>query len=1285
MAEQLEDKVGKALPRPVQWYESLQFRLSIGLLVILGILILAFMTVNQTLLRSVLIENNFDLVEQAGTGLVTELGQQVEATEALTRSIASLVERLPFDEKLYKQVVPHLMKTGGNEEIIAGGGVWPEPYQFDPSRERRSFFWARKFDNQLKYYDDYNAPEGLGYHREEWYVPAKYVGRDRCFWSKSYMDPYSLEPMVTCSVPMHREEEMVGVATVDVKLAGLQQFFATRAEKLGGYAFAVDRNNKFLSYPALDMVKVVNVPGKQNQAREFVTVREFATRHPDFKPIAARLQEFSDQLLSLAQEHGGYDPGLSELIANESYQINRHEAQMISATFADPLSPGNGAGDFKSSVRFSMSKDLILGEPVLVSMFIMPKVYWKIVVVTPQQPLIDRASEVTGQILTVLIAIILVSMAGAFLWLRRALVRPLAAMTGEISASPLGGVSVRPLREKGFTEIDLLGSTINRMRDQLSMSFEELRESENRFRLIAESLPEGLVIARRSDGKVLYLNRRLRELFAIPPEEDEHKLRFLDFYDDPADRAQLLLKLQTTNVVSDFVIPARRLDGTRFWMSVSTCAISFMGEDALVTGVIDVTKRKQAEDEVALYRSHLEQMVEERTAELEGAKQVALQAAAAKQNFLANMSHEIRTPLNSIVGIGHLLLMKEHLPAQNRYLLNLNKAGKILLKIINDILDITKMDVGKLKAEAVEFDLDDVLDDLSIHIRPMLAEKSIDAYLLRPANLDRKLVGDPLKLQQVLLNLITNAIKFTHQGYVECDIRFDPLDGDRAELFFNVRDTGIGIPKDKMESIFNAFTQADSATTREYGGTGLGLAISKTLVQLMGGSISVESKPGEGSCFRFQVPMGLAAQDKENPFAGLDSPVHVLTISNDERELNSLERLFSRLSMMPVTAGFDAGAVDILKAAAVSDHPFEVLLMDWDQDKPAKQAMLAGLKASGVRDKLAVIAVTQSITTEDERMLDTGILDAVLSRPVRISRLKSSIGTLLNMEIDAPHLPLSPGGRDRPLADVRILLVEDNEQNQFVVEELMGDAGAEITIAGNGRHALDLIRDRGADAFDIVLMDLHMPVMDGFEAVRLIRRDFGPEELPVIALTAEVFQEVVDKCHHHGMNDYLAKPINPSHAIEVISRWSRRSGRDAVPMAKSEDLVAVPGDPLEHLSLEGGLANLDGRRSLYQKMLRDYLDKYSDFEGELSILLASGPSEEAARFVHTFCGLSGTIGATGLEKAARLFKKELDDCRKNEDVVPPDPESLVSALGLLLLEIRRVLEEGFLDRDPTIH
>ena len=1284
MAEQLEEQVNKTLPRPVQWYESLQFRLTIGLLVILGILILAFMTVNQTLLRSVLIENNFELVEQAGTGLVTELGQQVEATEALTRSIASLVERLPFDEELYKRVVPHLMKTGGDQEIIAGGGVWPEPYLFDPDRERRSFFWARKFDDELKYYDDYNAPEGLGYHREEWYVPAKYVGRDKCFWSKSYMDPYSKEPMVTCSVPMHQRDELVGVATVDVKLAGLQQFFASRAEKLGGYAFAVDRNNKFLSYPALDMVKAVNVPGSNNQAREFINVREFATRHPEFKPIAAKMKEFSDRLLTLAREQSVYNPNLSELIANESYQINRHEAQMITATFADPLSPGrDGADDFQTSVRFSLSQDLILGEPVLVSMFIMPKVYWKIVVVTPQQPVIDRASEVTGKILTVLIAIILISMAGAFLWLRRALVQPLASMTSQISASPLGGVTIRPQREKGFTEIDLLGSTINRMRDQLSLSFEELRESENRFRLIAESLPEGLVIARRSDGMILYLNRRLREMFAIPESEDEHNLRFLDFYDDPRNRAELLQKLQTTDVVSDFVVPARRFDGTRFWMSVSTCSVIFMGEDALVTGVIDVTKRKQAEDQVALYRTHLEQMVEERTAELEGAKQVALQAAAAKQNFLANMSHEIRTPLNSIVGIGHLLLMKDHLPAQNRYLLNLNKAGKILLKIINDILDITKMDVGKLKAEQVEFDLDDVLDDLSIHIRPLLVDKNIDAYILRPARLDRKLIGDPLKLQQVLLNLLTNAIKFTHQGYVQCAIDYSDLKDGRAELRFAVTDTGIGIPKDKMDSIFNAFTQADSATTREYGGTGLGLAISKTLVHLMGGTIAVESRQGEGSCFRFHVNLGLGGMESANPLAKLDMPVRALVVSNDECELDSLERLFNRLAMEPLSAGFDVGVVDMLRAGAVTDHPFEVLLLDWDQEDAAKQEMLEGLKASGLRDKLAVIAVTQSITEADEKLLDRGVLDAVLSRPVRISRLKSTIGTLLNLEIEAAHLPLGADGRDRPLAGVQILLVEDNEQNQFVVEELMGDAGAEITIATNGRHALDLIRDKGAGRFDIVLMDLHMPVMDGFEATSMIRRDYGPDELPVIALTAEVFQEVVDKCHSHGMNDYLAKPMNPSHAISVISQWARNkgNGRDGFqsdPRDRDRELRELPreaeaGD-WKYLSLERGLANLDGRRPLYAKMLRDYRSKYGEFGETVSRLLADGEQEEVLRYIHTFSGLSGTIGAAPVEMAARRFKKELD----SRAAVDPDHALAQLSMDLsgLLDEIDRLLDSG---------
>ena len=1288
MTDKDDHRLSRTGTRPVQWFESLQFRLTVGLLVILGILILAFMTVNQTLLRSVLIENNFDLVEQAGNSLVTELGQQIEATESLTRSIAGLGERLPFEENLYRRIVPHLMKTEGDEEIIAGGGIWPEPYAFNPAKERRSFFWARKFGDELKYYDDYNAPQGLGYHAEEWYVPAKYIGRDRCFWSKSYMDPYSLEPMVTCSVPMHKSDELVGVATVDVKLAGLQQFFASRAEKLGGYAFAVDRNNKFLSYPAIEMVRESRIPGEQSDTREYVTVRDFTSNNPQFKPIAKELQRFSDQLLDLARQQPSFDPGLSELIANESYQINRHEAQMITATFVDPLSPGNSPDSslFETSVRFSMEEDLILGEPVLVSMFIMPKVYWKIVVVTPQRPVIDRASEVTGKILYVLITIILVSMIGAFIWLRRVLVRPLVSMTDEIREAPLLGLNIKTARDTGFTEIDLLGSTINRMRDQLSNSFKELRESENRFRLIAESLPEGLVIARRSDGVILYLNSRLREMFAIPEELDYSRLKFLDFYSDPKDRAHLLTKLQTSPVVSDYVVRARRYDDSSFWMSVSTSAVIFGGEDALVTGVIDVTKRKQAEDEVTLYRTHLEQMVEERTAELDGARRVALQAAAAKQNFLANMSHEIRTPLNAIVGIGHLLLMKEHLPTQNRYLLNLNKAGKILLKIINDILDITKMDMGKLKAEAVEFDLDDVLDDLSIHIRPQLADKGIDAYILRPRHLNLRLIGDPLKLQQVLLNLMTNAIKFTHQGHVICAVTKTDIKEGNAELEFEVRDTGIGIARDKMDSIFDAFTQADSATTREYGGTGLGLAISKTLVNLMGGRIQVESQQGKGSCFKFNVKLGLSditsAPALLLPDGSDSQPVKALIASDNIREIESLECQLEGMEVASVALPFDTGILGALGEAADNSQPYHVLLLDWDQPERLKDAILSGLAEPGLTDNLAVIALTRNISDADERLLDRGILDAMISKPIRTSRLRSSISTFLNLDSDTSDSLTSPQ-LSRPLQKVRILLVEDNEQNQFVVEELLGDAGAHITIASNGRHALDLLQDRGADQFDIVLMDLHMPVMDGFEATSQIRRDYGPDELPVIALTAEVFKEVIEKCQNYGMNDYLAKPMNPIHAIKIISQWAQKSSQSGETATSPETQPSLPNvseTSFSQISLQRGLSNLDGKSQLYEKLLSDYRLKYAGFADELTRLLDQQQLEEAGRYVHTFCGLSGTIGAADIEKLARQLRRLLKSAGSdgNSEEVTEKLDQLSAELSELLEEIDSILASNLL-------
>lgn len=1226
----------ESAPPPVLWYESLQFHLLVGLLITLVMLITAVVTVNQTLLHDVLTEKNFELVDQAGNRLMTELGQKVEATESLTRSIANLEEMLPNDPELVKEVVPHMMDYEDIDAIIAGGGVWPEPHAFTPGVERRSFFWARKSGRKLLYYDDYNAKDGRGYHHEEWYVPAKYVGNDRCFWSKSYMDPYSLEPMVTCSVPMHKDGELYGVATVDVKLTGLQRFFADRARRLGGYAFAVDRNNRFLSFPDLDLVRSA-APSQVPQ--DFISVSELAMQKPEFAPIAQRLEKFSADILRAARKLPSYDPELASRLATESYQVNSAEAQMISAIFADPMAADTA--ETVTSARLSLPNDILLKEPVSVSMFVMPKVYWKIVVVTPERIATAGAREATSKILAVFIAVLLVSMAGAYIWLRRILVRPLQGITQQVNDTPLLGLEVKTDANQRFTEIDLLASTLNRMSHRLTQSFDELQESENRFRLIAESLPEGLAIARKSDGVVLYMNQRLMEMLGIPIHAHYDDYSFGDFYADKRDRERLLGKLERAGQVRDFTYRMRRPDGSEFWAAISSISVMYEGSESLVSGVLDISERKAAEDEVHLYKTQLERMVQERTAELEDARTAALQAAQAKQNFLANMSHEIRTPLNAILGIGHLLNTRDHLPTQKRYLDSLNRSGKILLKIINDILDVTKMDADKLELEEIEFNLHNVIDDVIVHTRLLAHDKPINVYVMRPDNLDRYLVGDALKLEQVLLNLVTNAIKFTHEGEVRIKIDILPDDNDMVTLRAVVSDTGIGMTAEQMHTMYEAFTQAVTSTTREYGGTGLGLSICKRLTNLMGGTIDAESTHGEGSAFTITARFELSSASVEQPLAALMPKPNILLLSPDPTETKSLKRLLDICGLASVTCEAPARLADHLH----NDGPTaDLILIDWDSLGVCRSDVMAILAAEAKRSAPHVIALTRKITEEDERMEPTEGVHAFLSKPVRLNRLQKTMLTLLtNGDASEENDP-----RDRRRSDllkgVKILLVEDNEANQMVVEEILGDLGAQITIAPDGLAAVDRLRRDGEDAYHLVLMDLHMPSMDGYDATRAIREELA-YTLPIIALSADAFKEVKQRCLAVGINDHLGKPIDPNDLLSVIARWlfkahGRRIGVaiDRTPAPKQDGAAA---NSFEAISLNSGLVNLDHKKALYLKLLKEFQGKYQAIDKDLKQLLTDGQQEDARRLVHTFRGLAGTIGAITIDQTAQTLLTSL--------------------------------------------
>jgi len=528
------------------------------------------------------------------------------------------------------------------------------------------------------------------------------------------------------------------------------------------------------------------------------------------------------------------------------------------------------------------------------------------------------------------------------------------------------------------------------------------------------------------------------------------------------------------------------------------------------------------ESELLRYRHHLENLIEQRTRELESAMREAQAANAAKDVFVANMSHELRTPMNAVLGMAHLLGGTGVSPEQARYLDMIRTSGQSLLGILNDILDLSKMQAGKVELLPAPFRLDDVLHAVATIMSVSAGDKDLELAIGVEPDVPRALVGDALRLQQVLVNLAGNAIKFTERGEVSLRVARLPAPGGATVLRFAVRDTGIGMNPEQMARLFSPFNQADLSTTRRFGGTGLGLTISKGLIELLGGTIEVQSVPGGGSEFRFTVPLG----DDTGAAAGDGAaapPVHLLLVDDNATSRHCIGQAIAAAGWTCELFDTAAAALAHLEDGARCD----ALLLDWhmpgsgtllDHGGPPVICML---NAYG-REQLVPDMASARIA-------------ACLAKPVTALALRENV-LAVRAERGASD---APAAADAPLLDgVRLLLVEDNPINQVVARGILEQVGAQVTVAENGAEAVALLRadsQGGAGAFDLVLMDVQMPVMDGFTATRAIRTELGLN-LPVIAMTAGVMASEREQCIAAGMDDFIGKPIDMDQMFGTLAR-----------------------------------------------------------------------------------------------------------------------------------------------------
>jgi|GEM_PF-1392357 len=842
--------------------------------------------------------------------------------------------------------------------------------------------------------------------------------------------------------------------------------------------------------------------------------------------------------------------------------------------------------------------------------------------------------------------------------LRKMVISRLAALSRIVKDIRDNGDISKRIHLSGKDELSALADNMNSMlialekAQQLNKNREDaLAVSEAKYRSVVDNAPLGISVI-NLEGRCFSTNKAMFEMYGCSSAEEFATVPFAQRFCRLEDHQHFLELLQRDEVVKNFEVQFKHQDGRVFWCNLDGSIRSDGRGEILVTYIVeDITKRREME--VALRE----------------AKETAEAGTQAKSDFLAHMSHEIRTPMNAITGFSHLALKTELSAKQRDYLTKIQSSANSLMGIINDILDLSKVEAGRLEIETTSFQLDQVMSDIATMITPKAQEKSLGIDFRTASNIPTGLKGDPMRLSQILVNLLSNAVKFTDSGEIVVSSELVRREGGKITLKFSVSDTGIGLTPEQQSKLFQPFTQADSSTTRKYGGTGLGLTICKKLVGLMGGEISVESSHGHGSTFSFTVLFdeqadAIAARKKIVPV--VLRKLKVLVGDDDVAARGIFEQMLMDMSLDVTVV---ASGREVLKVIQDPINSFDLVLLDWRMpDMDGFETARRIKNMSNLTKAPKIFIVTAFGRQEAMHQAEELGIDAFLVKPVSYSVLLDSV--VENFCSDQRQLLVeSDKAEIGALAGGRVLLVEDNEINQQVARELLQGFGLSVEIASNGRKALDMLEVNGKP-FDAVLMDLQMPEMDGYEATRIIRQKTSQAQLPVIAMTAHALQEEIRRCLEIGMNDYVLKPVDPDKLRIALQRWIKpvssavQSAHQVEPVNAAKTEVKLP-ESISGVDMEEAMNRLMGNQQLFIKLLMDFARSHSADAGKIRDAVRHGEMASAQAQVHTLKGIAGNLSLTKVYLASQNLEAAL---KSN------DSAGIVAWLGALENDLKMVTQ-----------